>query len=52
MLGYDKAAQLVHHAHKNDLSLKAAALELELMTESEFDQHIDLSKMLGPTASD
>lgn len=49
ILGYDKAAEVVHHAHENDLSLRDAVLELELMSAEEFDRQVDLSKMLGPS---
>lgn len=41
VIGYDKAAQLAHHAYKNGLSLKEAAMELKLLSEEEFDRHIN-----------
>ncbi len=52
IIGYDKAAELVHFAHANNLSLRDAVLELELMTGNEFDCQVDLSKMVGPSNSD
>ncbi len=36
-IGYDNAAAIAKHAHKNGLTLKAAALELGHVTEAEFD---------------
>lgn len=52
ILGYDKAAEVVHYAHANDLSLRDAVLALELLSDDEFDSHVDLSKMLAPAIDD
>jgi fumarate hydratase class II len=49
LLGYDKTAEAVHHAHEKRLSLRDAVLELGLMSEDEFDCQVNLRKMLGPT---
>ena len=38
VIGYENAAKIVQHAHKNDLTLKEAALELKLISEDEFDK--------------
>ena len=38
VIGYDNAAKIAQHAHKNDLTLKEAALELGLITEEAFDE--------------
>lgn len=46
-IGYDKAAQAVHKAHKENLTLKEACLELQFLTEEEFDKWIEASKMIG-----
>ena len=51
ILGYDKSAEVVHHAHQKKLSLKDAVLELKFMTGEEFDSQVDPSKMLGPSDS-
>lgn len=32
-IGYDNAAKIAKYAHKNNLSLKEASLELNLLTE-------------------
>jgi fumarate hydratase class II len=50
-IGYDNAAKIAKHAHKAGLTLKAAALELNLLTEAQFDAWVDPRKMLGPQAS-
>jgi fumarate hydratase, class II len=46
-IGYDKAATIAHHASANDVTLKAAALELGLVSEEEFDRIVDPSTMVG-----
>lgn len=48
VIGYDKASKLAHYALDNDLSLKAAALELGFVSEAEFDQVVDPAKMVRP----
>jgi fumarate hydratase class II len=48
VIGYDKASTIAHYAMENDLSLKAAALKLGLVTENEFDRVVDATKMLHP----
>jgi len=47
-IGYDNAAKIAKHAHKNNLTLKQAALELGLLTEEEFDKYVRPEKMIGP----
>lgn len=46
-IGYDKAAQIVKKAYAEDLSLKEAALALNLLTAEKFDEIVDPKKMLG-----
>ena len=43
-----RRAQVAKKAHKDGTTLKHAALELELMTEEEFDQWVRPEKMIGP----
>jgi fumarate hydratase class II len=53
VIGYDKASKIAHHAMDNDLTLKAAALELGFVNEEEFDRVVDPAKMVRPyVASD
>jgi fumarate hydratase, class II len=48
VIGYDRASEIAHHAMDNDLTLKAAALQLGYVTEAEFDRIVDPAKMVGP----
>jgi fumarate hydratase class II len=48
VIGYDKASKIAHYAMDNDLTLKAAALKLEFVTEAEFDRVVDPKKMVRP----
>jgi len=48
VIGYDKASKIAHYAMDNDLTLKAAALQLGFVTEAEFDRVVDPKKMVRP----
>jgi fumarate hydratase, class II len=48
VIGYDKASKIAHHAIDHDLTLKAAALQLGFVSESEFDRIVDPRKMVHP----
>ena len=48
VIGYDKAAEIAHHAMEHDLTLKAAALQLGFVSEAEFDRIVDPKKMVKP----
>src|SRR5712671_6917177 len=48
VIGYDKASKIAHHAMDNDLTLKAAALQLGFVSETEFDRVVDPTKMVRP----
>lgn len=47
-IGYENAAKISKCAEEENISLKEAALKLELVTEEEFDQWVDLKKMTAP----
>ena len=47
-IGYDKAAKVAKKAHKEDKTLREAALELGVLTGEEFDQLVRPEKMTGP----
>ncbi len=49
-IGYDNAAKIAKYAHKKNLTLKQAAVELNLLTEEEFDAKVKPEEMLGPNA--
>ncbi|MCW2286627.1 fumarate hydratase class II [Rhodoblastus acidophilus] len=48
MIGYDRAAQIAHHAAAKNLSLREAALALNLVSGEDFDKWVDPRKMIGP----
>ena len=53
-IGYEKAAQIALTAHRENLSLKQAALELGFLTEEQFDQWVrpeDMTHPLAPAAA-
>ncbi len=47
-IGYENAAKIAKKAHAEGITLKEAALALELLTEMEFDEWVDPAKMIGP----
>jgi fumarate hydratase class II len=48
VVGYDKASKIAHYAMDNDLTLKAAALKLGLVSEAVFDRVVKPEKMVRP----
>ncbi len=48
VIGYEKAAQIALHAHRNRLTLKEAALALGFVSEQEFDRIVVPEKMVKP----
>lgn len=47
-IGYENAARIAKKAHAEGTTLKEAALALELLTDDQFDEWVDPSKMIGP----
>ncbi len=47
-IGYDRAAQVAHHALEKDLTLKQACLELGYISAAEFDRIVIPEKMADP----
>ncbi len=47
LIGYDKAAQIAKLAHKKNMTLKEAALELKFLTEKQFDEVVKPELMVG-----
>lgn len=45
-IGYENAAKVVHKAHREGLTLKAACLELGYLNEKEFDEYFHPEKMV------
>jgi fumarate hydratase class II len=48
VIGYDKAALVAKTAHKNNTTLKAAALSLKVIDEETFDRVVRPEWMIGP----
>lgn len=46
-IGYYKAAEIAGKAHKEGTTLKAAALSLGYLTEAEYDEWVEPTKMIG-----
>lgn len=46
-IGYEKAAKIAKKAHADNKTLREAALELELLTNEQFDEWVDPMKMIG-----
>ena len=47
-IGYDNAAKIAKKAHAENTSLKAAAVELGILTEKQFDEWVVPASMTGP----
>jgi fumarate hydratase class II len=47
-IGYDNAAKIAKKAHKENKTLKQAALELKLLTEKQFDEWVKPDGMIAP----
>jgi len=47
-IGYDNAAKVAKKAHKENKTLKEAAIELGLLTAEKFDEVVRPEKMIGP----
>ncbi|MGG0727180.1 class II fumarate hydratase [Bacillus paramycoides] len=47
-IGYENAAKIAKHAHKDGLTLKEAVLQSGLLTEEQFDEIVDPKKMIAP----
>jgi len=48
VIGYDNSAKVAKKAHKENITLKAAAIELGLLTSEQFDAAVRPEKMIGP----
>lgn len=46
-IGYYKAAEIAKYAHKNGTTLREAAVGLGHVTDAEYDEYVDPSKMIG-----
>ncbi|KAI9788855.1 MAG: fumarase fum1 [Peltula sp. TS41687] len=48
IIGYDMASKVAKNAHRKDITLKESALELNALTEEEFDRFVRPELMLRP----
>jgi fumarate hydratase class II len=48
IIGYDQSAKIAKHAYENHISLKEAAMSLNILDEATFDQAINPLKMAKP----
>ena len=46
-IGYANSAKIAKYASENQVSLKEAAIKLNILKEAEFDEYFDISKMVG-----
>jgi fumarate hydratase class II len=46
-IGYENAAKIAKKAHKENKTLREAAIELKLLTDEEFTEKVDPKKMVG-----
>ena len=49
VIGYDKSAEVAHHALENNQSLKSSCLDLGYLSADEFDQAVKPSDMVNPS---
>ena len=47
-IGYDNAAKIAKHAHKQKISLRKSAIELGLLTGERFDELVKPEEMTHP----
>ncbi len=47
-IGYDNAAKVAKKAFADSISLRAAAIELDLLTGEQFDELVKPGDMIGP----
>jgi fumarate hydratase class II len=50
-IGYENAAKIAKKAHKENKTLREAAIELGLLSDSEFTEKVDPAKMVGDISS-
>lgn len=50
-IGYEKAASIAKCAHEQGITLREAAIKLQLVSETDFDSWINVNEMLGPQSN-
>ncbi|NLN93598.1 MAG: class II fumarate hydratase [Candidatus Hydrogenedens sp.] len=52
VVGYDNAAKIARHAHLNNMTLREAALELEIVSAEVFDASVNAAAMISPAPAE
>jgi fumarate hydratase class II len=47
-IGYDPSTKVAKNAHRKGTTLRESAIELEILTGAEFDEHVRPELMLRP----
>lgn len=47
-IGYDNAAKIAKHAHKNNMTLRQSSIELKLLSNDQFNSLVVAKEMTGP----
>ena len=48
IIGYDRAAQVAKLAYEQNVSLKAAAVQLGFLSDADFDRYVRPERMVHP----
>ena len=48
VIGYDMASKVAKNAHKKGITLKESAMELQALSEEDFDKYVRPELMIGP----
>ena len=48
-IGYDNAAKIAKNAHEKGLTLRQSAIQMELLTDEQFDEWVRPENMIGPS---
>lgn len=49
-IGYDMASKVAKNAHKKGITLKESAMEMQALSENEFDNLVRPELMVGPSS--
>ena len=52
VIGYDMASKVAKNAHKQGLTLKESAMQLQALSEADFDRYVRPELMLSPKERD
>ena len=49
-IGYDNAAKIAKNAHEKGLTLRQSAIQMEMLTDEQFDEWVRPENMIGPSS--